>query len=560
MNIIEEEIKEIIRDLKIDKKDEQKNKSYAFLVLCNRLINSIEDNNTAEQDITDGYNDYSIDAVHFDATNSTMTILQTKYSKKGLSYNDLELFLQNVDVFLWSDDKTKLYNEQLKEKHKEFKKISKKINKINAFFCINSLYTEEEKVEQLIKKYKKDKINVEIYDIKKISMLYQDFIEPKPLNDYSGCIKYDVGNNYDKRGAVITHSIGQIITYTFFVSYSDFISFLEDYISQCGKIDYLFSKNIRGYLGTDNNSVNEGILQTINDDKNKTYQYFALLNNGITMLCDFADIKPQGGNYSIQIKKPQIINGLQTTMTLYKAYKEKKITKEKTFSIFIRLHRMPNEILENHKYLVEKITNSTNNQTPIITSDMLSNQSFVKELEKLFNLDKQIKLIRKRDSHKIKNNEIRLENALKYWYCIYDPIIAKNSTKKVIKKVYIKFVEEENIEEIKDKEEFYSEVLFCSILYTKMIKKQISKFRNEYDFIQYCNEMLIYLIHKAVKEKKLNKDILIKEKNFKQLKNIQKEQLEIIHQKLHEYKKDDKIKNNTYKAIFVSRQFFELFK
>ena len=49
--------------------------------------------------------------------------------------------------FLWSDDKTKLYNEQLKEKHKEFKKISKKITKINAFFCINSLYTEEEKVE-----------------------------------------------------------------------------------------------------------------------------------------------------------------------------------------------------------------------------------------------------------------------------------------------------------------------------------------------------------------------------------------------------------------------------
>ena len=30
MNIIEEEIKEIIQDLKIDKKDEQKNKSYAF--------------------------------------------------------------------------------------------------------------------------------------------------------------------------------------------------------------------------------------------------------------------------------------------------------------------------------------------------------------------------------------------------------------------------------------------------------------------------------------------------------------------------------------------------
>ena len=30
MNIIEEEIKGIIQDLKIDKKDEQKNKSYAF--------------------------------------------------------------------------------------------------------------------------------------------------------------------------------------------------------------------------------------------------------------------------------------------------------------------------------------------------------------------------------------------------------------------------------------------------------------------------------------------------------------------------------------------------
>ena len=66
MNIIEEEMKEIIQDLKIDKKDEQKNKSYAFLVLCNKLINSIEDNNIAEQDITDGFNDYNIDSVYFD--------------------------------------------------------------------------------------------------------------------------------------------------------------------------------------------------------------------------------------------------------------------------------------------------------------------------------------------------------------------------------------------------------------------------------------------------------------------------------------------------------------
>ena len=102
-------------------------------MLCNKLINSIEDNNIAEQDITDGFNDYNIDSVYFDQTHNTMTILQTKYSKKGLSYNDLELFLQNVDVFLWSDDKTKLYNEQLKEKHKEFKKISKKINKDECF-------------------------------------------------------------------------------------------------------------------------------------------------------------------------------------------------------------------------------------------------------------------------------------------------------------------------------------------------------------------------------------------------------------------------------------------
>ena len=219
---------------------------------------------------------------------------------------------------------------------------------------------------------------------------------------------------------------------------------------------------------------------------------------------------------------------------------------------------MNKDCLEKHGDIIDLITNSTNNQTPIITVDMLANNKHIIELERIFNTSKSgIKLIRKRDNHTIKNNEIRLENALKLWYCIYDPIKAKNSKSKIIEEVFNHFSNNNNSDHIKNIDRFYKDILFCSILYSKIIKKQTSKLINKYPFIQHSNELLIYLINKEIENKKIDKKILITDMNDNgDILTIRDEALE----KINNYLQKLDISKNSYNSIFKNNKIFELLK
>ena len=82
----------------------------------------------------------------------------------------------------------------------------------------------------------------------------------------------------------------------------------------------LLEKNVRVFLQA-KGSVNKGIRNTIDDDPSMFFAY----NNGITATAD--DIKVEDlprGRAITQIKNLQIVNGGQTTASIYSAYKNKK--------------------------------------------------------------------------------------------------------------------------------------------------------------------------------------------------------------------------------------------
>src|SRR5690606_19110097 len=122
-------------------------------------------------------------------------------------------------------------------------------------------------------------------------------------------------------------------------------------------------------------SIKETIIE-------KDTNEFALYNNGITMLSDETFINEKIGQKNkaqLIVKNPQIINGGQTSFTLSRIYEE-NIEKdvEKVFQnkeVLLKIITL----LENNEHankleLIRDISDATNQQTPVINADKLSNE------------------------------------------------------------------------------------------------------------------------------------------------------------------------------------------
>jgi hypothetical protein len=151
----------------------------------------------------------------------------------------------------------------------------------------------------------------------------------------------------------------------------------------------LFARNVRGFL--EETSVNKNMEATLL----KEPDYFWYYNNGITIICDEAELLKRSGCQMIRIVNPQVINGQQTTRTLHK-----KANKNSKATVLVRVISVPRDSDEESSRfdnLVSKIVAATNWQNAIKASDLMSNDRRQIDLERnLRKLDYQY--LRKRQS------------------------------------------------------------------------------------------------------------------------------------------------------------------
>ena len=76
-----------------------------------------------------------------------------------------------------------------------------------------------------------------------------------------------------------------------------------------GSLDSIYDRNVRKWLGKRARSVNDGINNTLLNNPG----LFIAYNNGITMVCRNFEASDEG----LHIDSPQIVNGCQTTRTLF---------------------------------------------------------------------------------------------------------------------------------------------------------------------------------------------------------------------------------------------------
>ena len=473
--------------------DTQKS-SRAFLTLCTMIINSIDDPQDAYEYVCDGSNDGGIDSLYYDETTKTLNIISAKYhvndkNENGVQTNDFQITLNTANEILYT--KKSVYNKKLEE----LKNNIKDVKSTKVFYCYNDC--DKKNHSDLCNQFNaREKIQGIIYDIFILRDEYNKWIKPEKINyTYNALQWIQSPQNNKSLDSLLQQTTGRIPTFTFFISYQKFTEFLKNY-SESNNIETLFADNIRLYHGITNNSVNKSILQTIQDEEKR--KYFSVLNNGITIICDYVDVQNSG----IEIRNPQIINGLQTTMTLWNVYCEKLIDHTAQFPILIRLYERTEQAIKSG--IIDDIIAATNNQTPVKTVDQMANEEFSISLERFFNNYNYV-YKRKRGGVSTRGNVFIAENALKWWHALYHPLESKNKKSEIVYWIYDKLKNNiasgrPNIDSNFADDNFNTDVLIACIL-TKLIPSQRSRIKNneelysQYDFVSHCDEMVIYCIY-----------------------------------------------------------------
>ena len=128
----------------------------------------------------------------------------------------------------------------------------------------------------------------------------------------------------------------------------------------------LFTDNVRDYQG--NTDINTDIMNTIQNSPSN----FALLNNGITIVCTSV----RTGNRKITLSNPQIVNGCQTCNVLFDAYTQGLDLSKVTLLAKI--------IATEKDEVTSAIIRGTNSQNVVYNEAFETTRDFHKNLEEFF--------------------------------------------------------------------------------------------------------------------------------------------------------------------------------
>ena len=143
--------------------------------------------------------------------------------------------------------------------------------------------------------------------------------------------------------------------------------------------DRLLEKNVRSFLQV-KGTVNKGMRDTLRDDPDMFLAY----NNGISATAESAEIvRDENGKPSIRrIRDMQIVNGGQTTASIFNAYHDKKIAADLS-KVFVQMKLSVITSPDNVDEIVPKISAFANTQNKIQVADFSANDLYHRRVEEL---------------------------------------------------------------------------------------------------------------------------------------------------------------------------------
>ena len=143
--------------------------------------------------------------------------------------------------------------------------------------------------------------------------------------------------------------------------------------------DRLLEKNVRSFLQV-KGAVNKGIRDTLRDEP----EMFLAYNNGISVTAESLEIvRDENGKPSIKsIRDMQIVNGGQTTASIYNAKKDKKLNADLS-KVFVQMKVSVISSPEDMDEIVPRISTFANTQNKIQIADFSANDPFHRRVEEL---------------------------------------------------------------------------------------------------------------------------------------------------------------------------------
>jgi hypothetical protein len=141
----------------------------------------------------------------------------------------------------------------------------------------------------------------------------------------------------------------------------------------------LLERNVRSFLQV-KGAVNKGIRDTLRNEP----EMFLAYNNGISVTADSVEvIRDENGRPSIKkIRDMQIVNGGQTTASIYNAKRDKKLNLELS-KVFVQMKLSVIRSPEAMDDIVPRISAYANTQNKVQIADFSANDPFHRKLEDL---------------------------------------------------------------------------------------------------------------------------------------------------------------------------------
>jgi hypothetical protein len=167
----------------------------------------------------------------------------------------------------------------------------------------------------------------------------------------------------------------EVATSIVFARLLDFVRYMET-----DPFDLLFNRNVRVAISISQSEVNRGIRETFRTSPKE----FAFSNNGITMLCEKQHYDP--GQKVLTLENPRVVNGSQTLHSVRDVPNPSANARVMVRVIEIEppygegLERK----IEQRKEIIGKIAVRSNQQNPIKSWDLASNDDFQLQLFRYF--------------------------------------------------------------------------------------------------------------------------------------------------------------------------------
>lgn len=280
------------------------------------------------------------------------------------AFTDIMNF-DNKDLLGWNEElknKIKLLREIIEETKESSLNIDFIINHISKANSIDiknndSYWSKVDNLKNNIKNLKISNIDVEY-----------NYIGGKELKELSHKNKeYRITlRSYHEVNQI---NFGKDKGYIAFVTLKDYYNF----ISENGKLrENIFDSNVRDYQNK--TKVNKNIVKSILEDKNIDFWW---LNNGITII---ADKNSTQINKELVLQNLKIVNGLQTSYSIYNALKDVDLKKfnNNDRCLFVKI------IICDQRNIMDKVILATNSQNTMPPNLLIANDSIQIDIEEYF--------------------------------------------------------------------------------------------------------------------------------------------------------------------------------